>query len=117
MMNFNLIAIKEAFSVERLTEITLLLAKITIMFMPISILSAYFGGSFVDAEFRVGSYWKWFAGVFVGSGVALLGFSVGSGTVQAEGLYKPLGAKVRGAMMFWKRKDGTMELEDEEKVF
>lgn len=118
MMNFNLIAIKEAFSVERLTEVTLLLAKITIMFMPVSVLTAYFGGSFVNAEFTVESYWKWFAGVAVASGVALFVFSAASGTSQTKVLYKPLGTKMRDAMLCWtKRKEKKKELEDIENMF
>ena len=118
MMNFNLIAIKEAFSVERLTEVTLLLAKITIMFMPVSLLSAYFGSEFVDTEFTVASYWKWFAGVFVASGLALVLFGVMSGTVQSKVLYKPLGQKIREKSMFWvKRRTEKGKVEDEEMVY
>jgi hypothetical protein len=118
MMNFNLIAIKEAFSVERLTEVTLLLAKITIMFMPVSLLSAYFGGEFVDAEFTVASYWKWFSGIFVASGVALVVFSAVSGTSKSKVLYKPVGTKIREKFIgLVKGKDRKRDFEDEENVF
>jgi Mg2+ and Co2+ transporter CorA len=118
MMNFNLIAIKEAFSVERLTEVTLLLAKITIMFMPVSLLSAYFGVEFVDADFTVASYWKWFSGIFVASGVALIVFSAVSGTSKTKVLYKPLGTKIREKITtLMERKTGKKDVDDEENVY
>lgn len=49
MMNFNLIAIKESYSVERLTWVTLLLAKITILFTPVTLMTGYF-----SIQFKVG---------------------------------------------------------------
>merc|ERR1711933_463585 len=41
-MNFNLIAMKESVDMERLTRVTLLLTKATILFLPVSLMSAYF---------------------------------------------------------------------------
>jgi Mg2+ and Co2+ transporter CorA len=82
MMNFNLIAIKESFSVERLTWVTLLLAKITILFTPVTLMTGYFSIQFKDTEFEIFNYW-WCFGVVFGVSVALLlAFSVFSGTLQ-----------------------------------
>ncbi|KAK1915647.1 hypothetical protein P3342_003457 [Pyrenophora teres f. teres] len=53
MMNFNLIAIKESNSVERLTWVTLLLAKITILFTPVTLLTGYFSIQFKNTEFEM----------------------------------------------------------------
>lgn len=117
MMNFNLIAIKEAFSVERLTEVTLLLAKITIVFMPVSLMSAYFGCQFSDAEFTVASYWKWFAGILTASCVGLAVFSLVSGTLQSKVIVRPLGQKIKERYQEWSLRRKTLELEDEEKIF
>ena len=93
MMNFNLIAIKESYSVERLTRVTLLLAKVTMLFMPVSLMSAYFGCQFTDASFTVRSYWSWFAGIFAASIVGLVIFSLMSGTMEGI-IYKPLGRRM-----------------------
>ena len=82
MMNFNLIAIKESLSVERLTWVTLLLAKITILFTPVTLMTGYFSIQFRGLEFEVGGYWWAFGGVFGGS-LALLGlFGWVSGTLE-----------------------------------
>jgi Mg2+ and Co2+ transporter CorA len=118
MMNFNLIAIKEAFSVERLTEITLLLAKITIVFMPVSLMSAYFSCQFTDAEFEAGTYWKWFAGIFSISCFGLVIFSLMSGTLQSKVIVRPLGQKVKEKLQYWTWKwKKAVEIEDEERIF
>ncbi|KAF7676714.1 adp-ribosylation factor protein [Alternaria burnsii] len=71
MMNFNLIAIKESFSVERLTWVTLLLAKITILFTPVTLMTGYFSIQFKEMEFEMRSYWQAF-GIIFGASVALL---------------------------------------------
>jgi Mg2+ and Co2+ transporter CorA len=42
LMNFNLISLTEAHTVERLTRMTILLAKVTIVFLPMSLATAYF---------------------------------------------------------------------------
>ncbi|PIG83512.1 ankyrin repeat-containing protein [Aspergillus arachidicola] len=41
-LNFNLIALKDSQAVEKLTRITILLAKVTILFLPVSLMTAYF---------------------------------------------------------------------------
>ncbi|KAK7727029.1 hypothetical protein SLS57_003059 [Botryosphaeria dothidea] len=84
MVNFNLIAIKESLSVERLTRITLLLGKATLLFMPVSIMAAYFSCQFQGVEFTVAQFWTWF-GIIVGISIlAIFGFSVISGTLEGK---------------------------------
>lgn len=84
MMNFNLIAIKESFSVERLTRVTLLLAKVTIVFMPVTLMTGYFSIQFANMEFTVKSYWWAFAVVLAVSFVLLFLFSAASGTFEGK---------------------------------
>lgn len=84
MMNFNLIAIKESLSVERLTWVTLLLAKITILFTPVTLMTGYFSIQFNDLEFGFRSYW-WTFGIIFGVSLALLFlFSFMSGTFEGK---------------------------------
>lgn len=89
MMNFNLIAIKESFSVERLTRITLLLAKVTIVFMPVTLMTGYFSCQFANTEFTVKSYWWAFAAILVVSLVLLFLFSFFSGTLEGKIITRP----------------------------
>lgn len=84
MMNFNLIAIKESFSVERLTWVTLLLAKITILFTPVTLMTGYFSIQFKNTEFEIHSYWWTFAIVFGVSIGLLFMFSFFSGTFEGK---------------------------------
>lgn len=89
MMNFNLIAIKESFSVERLTRVTLLLAKVTIVFMPVTLMTGYFSCQFAGVEFTVKSYWWGFAVVLAVSLVLLVLFSFFSGTFEGKIITRP----------------------------
>jgi len=84
MMNFNLIAIKESDSVERLTWVTLILAKITILFTPVTLMTGYFSIQFKNTEFEVKSFWWTFGIVFGASILLLLLFSFVSGTFEAK---------------------------------
>jgi Mg2+ and Co2+ transporter CorA len=84
MMNFNLIAIKESYSVERLTWVTLLLAKITILFTPVTLMTGYFSIQFKDIMFEMDSYWRSFAYIFVASLALLVAFSWMSGTFESK---------------------------------
>ncbi|KAF2866791.1 hypothetical protein BDV95DRAFT_552324 [Massariosphaeria phaeospora] len=89
MMNFNLIAIKESFSVERLTRITLLLAKVTIVFIPVTLMTGYFSIQFAGVEFRVKSYW-WAFGLVMGVSLLLvLLFSASSGSFESKIVVRP----------------------------
>ncbi|KAF2745410.1 hypothetical protein M011DRAFT_469469 [Sporormia fimetaria CBS 119925] len=89
MMNFNLIAIKESFSVERLTRITLLLAKITILFMPVTLMTGYFSCQFAGVEFQTKTYWWVFAIVLGVSFVFVFLFSLFSGTLEKKIVTRP----------------------------
>ncbi|EDU40010.1 conserved hypothetical protein [Pyrenophora tritici-repentis Pt-1C-BFP] len=84
MMNFNLIAIKESYSVERLTWVTLLLAKITILFTPVTLLTGYFSIQFKNTEFEMVSYWRSFGYIFGASLALLVVFSLMSGTFEGK---------------------------------
>lgn len=90
MMNFNLIAIKESFSVERLTRITLLLAKVTMLFMPVSLMTAFFSTQIVNVKFTLRDYWISFSVILGSSFLALAIFSFASGTTEGKMIYKPL---------------------------
>ena len=84
MMNFNLIAIKESYSVERLTWVTLLLAKITILFTPVTLMTGYFSIQFKNTEFEIRNYWWTFAIIFGISLGLLFLFSFFSGTFEGK---------------------------------
>ncbi|KAL1625382.1 hypothetical protein SLS54_003474 [Diplodia seriata] len=101
MMNFNLIAIKESLSVERLTRVTLLLAKGTLLFMPISIMAAYFSCQFTNQEFTVTQFWTWFGIVLGVSIVCLFLFSVVSGTMEGKMLYRSFSRAVIDFTQTW----------------
>ncbi|KAB2577506.1 hypothetical protein BFW01_g12113 [Lasiodiplodia theobromae] len=107
MMNFNLIAIKESLSVERLTRVTLLLAKATLLFMPVSIMAAYFSCQFNDQEFTVAEFWTWFGIVLAVSIVCIFIFSVVSGTMEGKMLYRSFSRAVMDITQAWwgRRKD------------
>lgn len=89
-LNFNLITLKQSVAVERLTRITILLAKVTILFMPVSLMTAYFSTQIAGAEhtFTVASYWISFGVIFVLSFIFLLVFGQLSDTVEGKPIYQ-----------------------------
>ena len=89
-MNFNLIAIKESLDVERLTRITLLLTKVTIIFLPVSLMTAYFSVNLVNAVYTVKEYWISFAVIMFLSWAMLFVFGVFSGSVQTITFWREL---------------------------
>ncbi|KAL9065662.1 MAG: hypothetical protein Q9157_007401 [Trypethelium eluteriae] len=89
-MNFNLIAIKESYAVERLTRITLLLGKVTILFMPVSLMSAYFGAQLSDVNYTALNYWISFGVIFFLSVLALIIFGAVSGTMDGKMITRPV---------------------------
>ncbi|MCJ1328269.1 hypothetical protein MMC10_004945 [Thelotrema lepadinum] len=89
-MNFNLIAIKEESYVERLTRITILLAKFTILFIPVSVMASYFGINFSDAQFTVKEFWASFAVLFFLSFLFLIAFGWLSDTSEGGPIYQSL---------------------------
>jgi Mg2+ and Co2+ transporter CorA len=112
MMNFNLIAIKESFSVERLTWVTLLLAKITILFTPVTLMTGYFSIQFKDTEFEIAKYWWTFAIVFGVSLGLLFLFSFFSGTFEGKKIitrsWSRIAFDVGRKWMVGRRKGGKM---------
>jgi Mg2+ and Co2+ transporter CorA len=83
-MNYNLIAIKESFSVERLTKVTLFLANVTIACTPVTIMTGYYSIQFKGVEFEVENYWRLF-GIILGLSVFLIiVFSFVSGTFEGN---------------------------------
>ena len=87
----NLITMKESDAVERLTRITILLAKATLLFLPVSLMTAYFSTELENEKFTVQSYWISFAVIFFLSFVSLLLFGKVSGTVEGKMVYRSVG--------------------------
>jgi integral membrane sensor domain MASE1 len=73
-----------------LTRITLLLAKVTIVFMPVSLMTAYFSTQLQDVKFTLHGYWLWF-GIILGTSVAAVAiFSVIGGIRERKNIDKSL---------------------------
>ncbi|KAJ5677029.1 uncharacterized protein N7477_002662 [Penicillium maclennaniae] len=91
-LNFNLIALKDSQAVEKLTRITILLAKATILFLPVSLMTAYFSTELqgVKGGYTKVDYWTSFAVIFVVSIVLLMLFGVASDTVEGKTIYQSL---------------------------
>jgi hypothetical protein len=93
LQNFNLIAIKESLSVERLTRVTLLLGKVTVLFMPVSLMTGYFSCQFKDIQFVASTYWAWFGGLLGVSILSLFMFSLMSSLDHDDIVYRSLGKR------------------------
>lgn len=105
---FNLLAIKESLDVERLTRITLLLTKCTILFLPVSFMATYFAVPLANVgAYTVADFWVSFAVVLVLSWGALLVFGVFSGSVQTGVFFRELGMGLRGVGRWIGRLAGT----------
>lgn len=89
-MNFNLIAIKQSVDVDRLTRVTLLLTKATILFLPVSLMTGYFSMQLVGVEYSVQTYWLSFVICFFLSWLALFLFGLFNGTVQTVEVIKQM---------------------------
>ena len=96
-MNFQLIAIKESLDVEKLTRITLLLTKVSIIFLPVSLVTAYFSAPLANMVYTVQDYWISFAVTFSLSWMALFVFGVFSGSVQTVTFWRTLWDGIQGA--------------------
>ncbi|KAI9728680.1 MAG: hypothetical protein M1828_002786 [Chrysothrix sp. TS-e1954] len=90
-MNMHLITMKESDAVERLTRITILLAKATLLFLPVSLMTAYFSTTLTGVNFTVAKYWISFAVIIVFSFAALLVFGQVSGTIEGKMVYRSVG--------------------------
>ena len=89
-LNFNLITLKQSAAVERLTRITILLAKVTILFMPVSLMTAYFSTQIDDLAgvYTAKTYWISFAVIMALSFLFLLVFGMISDTVEGGTIYR-----------------------------
>ena len=107
--NFNLITLKESHAVERLTRITILLAKVTILFMPVSLMTNYFSTQIQGLQdtYTVRTYWICFGVIMTLSIIFLVIFGALSGTLEGKPIYRSLTETVidlgRGK---WKKRMG-----------
>lgn len=83
---------KESSAVESLTRITILLAKVTILFMPVSLMTGYFSAQLADTQgsYTRLTYWVAFGVVMAASLIFLIIFGILSGTQEAKPIYKSL---------------------------
>ena len=91
-LNFNLITMRQSEAVEKLTRITILLAKVTILFMPVSLMTGYFSVQIADLQgvYTSRTYWVAFAVIMAISVVFLIVFGVISHTLEGGLIYKSL---------------------------
>ncbi|KAL5333447.1 hypothetical protein BJX70DRAFT_380873 [Aspergillus crustosus] len=91
-LNFNLIALKDSQAVEKLTRITILLAKVTILFLPVSLMTAYFSTelSGVKGVYTQAQYWVAFAVIIILSVILLMLFGIVSDTVEGKPVYRSI---------------------------
>lgn len=88
--NFNLITLKESYAIEKLTRITIILAKATILFLPVSLMTAYFSTQIEDLQgvYTATTYWVCFAIIISISFVFLFGFGWISETLEGKVIYR-----------------------------
>ncbi|KAL1954246.1 hypothetical protein VTO42DRAFT_1479 [Malbranchea cinnamomea] len=97
---FNLIAVKDSQVVERLTRITILLAKVTILFLPVSLMTAYFSTEIQELQnYTARTYWIAFAVIMFLSIVLLVLFGWLSGTVEGRPIYRSIAGAFYDASM------------------
>ncbi|KAJ5797329.1 uncharacterized protein N7503_006625 [Penicillium pulvis] len=91
-LNFNLIALKDSQAVEKLTRITILLAKATMLFLPVSLMTAYFSTELqgVKGGYTKVDYWVSFAVIFFLTLILLTVFGFASDTVEGRTIYRSL---------------------------
>lgn len=83
-MTFNLIAMKEAQAVERLTRVAIFLTKFTFLFLPLTLITGYFSMQLNDTNGKYGERDFWGAsGVFVAIMILVL-YTVGRSTETLE---------------------------------
>ncbi|KAK2777054.1 hypothetical protein FQN52_003237 [Onygenales sp. PD_12] len=90
---FNLIALKDSQAVERLTRTTILLAKATILFLPVSLMTGYFSTEIKELEgvYTVKQYWVAFAVIMVISAIVLALYGRVTDTVEGKTIYRSIG--------------------------
>ncbi|EXJ56745.1 hypothetical protein A1O7_07089 [Cladophialophora yegresii CBS 114405] len=90
LMNFNLVALKESQAVEKLTRTTILLAKATILFLPVSLMTAYFSIQLkeIDDKYSLKTYWFCFLVVMILSILFLVVFGGITHTLEGKTVYR-----------------------------
>lgn len=85
-----MIALKDSQAVEKLTRITILLAKVTILFLPVSLMTGYFSTELenVKGVYTVAQYWVAFAVIMVLSILLLVMFGYMSDTIEGKPIYQ-----------------------------
>lgn len=85
-------SLKESQAVEKLTRTTILLAKATILFLPVSLMTGYFSIQVGNIQqlYSLETYWLSFLVVVLMSVVSLLVFGAASSTVSNRTVYKSL---------------------------
>lgn len=87
--NFNLVSLKESQAVERLTRTTIVLAKATILFLPVSLMTGYFSIQVPGiADYSITTYWLSFLVVVLLSILFLVFFSFTFHSVEGKTSYK-----------------------------
>lgn len=81
---------------ERLTRITILLAKVTILVLPVTLMTGYFSVQIENTGFTIAKYWISFAVILVFSFLGLIFFGQVSKTVEGGLVYKTF----FGALLF-----------------
>ncbi|KAJ5179270.1 hypothetical protein N7492_002480 [Penicillium capsulatum] len=91
-LNFNLIALKDSQAVEKLTRITILLAKATILFLPVSLMTGYFSTELIGVKngYTTVQYWASFGVIMFVSILVLTVFGYASDTVEGKTIYRSL---------------------------
>ena len=87
-----MIALKDSQAVEKLTRITILLAKATILFLPVSLMSAYFSTELVGVKngYTKADYWVSFVVIFLVTILLLTVFGYASDTVEGRTIYRSM---------------------------
>lgn len=105
LMTFNLLTLSESRSVEKLTRTTIVLAKATILFLPVSLLTAYFSIQVGDLQdmYSLRTYWTSFGIVMVVSILFLLLFGMKTDTLKGTSFYRRL------HRLLWQRTKGVVD--------
>jgi hypothetical protein len=89
------VALKESQAVERLTRTTILLAKATILFLPVSLMTGYFSIQLPEIEkYSLKTYWLCFLVVSILSVLFLVIFGVTTHTLEGKTVYRSVTSSV-----------------------
>ncbi|KIW87678.1 uncharacterized protein Z519_11652 [Cladophialophora bantiana CBS 173.52] len=100
LMNFNLVALKDSQAVERLTRTTILLAKATILFLPVSLMTGYFSIQLpeIAEKYTLKTYWLCFLVVSILSILFLVVFGITTHTLEGQTVYRSITSIVGSAI-------------------